>query len=358
MSNGHGANGKVVHYGKVSGFSTKSVVPHSGPNLARPHSVAPATRQIRASSHYGSSGVHSPATFQSPPSNAGGPEPSNALVLRGQDNSAEDPVAQKWAKQIAQIFNAVDEWIVAYIAPQNFNVINDCRSNKKLWDYMCSVTYPGRPQEGDSHSVYLLRKEVTRKFFVKRLMVQHIVRSIWSIDIWLGFDKETDSALKGAEYALRNTELFRTHERQGLVETQGRIVKKIMESETFAQFRQKKNNAMTEQFKQILSSLMNPGASREKSVAALNDIVWLSFETSANMFMSSLHFGFVWNDTCTKFSHESHVACNHYDMNGMELQIRQFRLMLVITPGITVRDDRGMNIIPRRVMKSQVLVMP
>jgi hypothetical protein len=270
----------------------------------------------------------------------------------------EDPAAEAWAVTFLKIFDTIGSWIEAHIAPEHIDITQKCANSSRLWDYMCQVTYPSQQPEGDSHSRHLLASDHTRKAFVKRLMVQHLVRSVWNMGLWFGFSEDMDTRIKETEAAMKDTEQFRNLDRQEILDRQARIVQHILDSKTFKEFRQKKTNTLTEQFKQILGPMVNPEVSRESAATGLNDITFIAFEQAANMATSRLHFGYVWNETCSKFSHESHVAMNPQGKDGMTLQLRHYRLMLVITPGITMRLDRGLNIVPKRVLKSTVMVMP
>jgi hypothetical protein len=327
--------------------------PPSTPN--RSQSVAPFAMRNRQASAFNPNQSAFRPTQPSQLAPFGNPSPSSALVRfnHQQDDGSEQP----WGRMFQKLFDAIMGWIEAHIAPEYIDLKERCRNNSRLWEYMCSVTYPNQPMEGSSHSEHLLSNGHTRKAFIMRLMVQHIVRSVFHIDLWIGFSDESDARLRETLNAMNNTEQFRSMDRQEILDQQAMIVQAITEHSRFKEFRQKKTNLLTEQFKQILGAMVNPEVSRETAATGLNDITWLAFEQAATMVMSRLHFGYVWNDTCSKFSHESHVALNAKGENGMTLQIKQMRLMLVITPGITTREDRGLNIVPKRVLKSTVLVM-
>ena len=130
----------------------------------------------------------------------------------------------------------------------------------------------------------------------------------------------------------------------------------ILTDPDFPSFRQRKESFHQQRLKTIVGPLMDGSASRSDAGYDLHNIAATALQISANMFQSRLSFQFVWNDTCTKFTADSHIA-KETAVDAVTLQMRQWRLKLVITPGVTIRDDRGMSIVPRRVLRSEVLVM-
>jgi hypothetical protein len=286
----------------------------------------------------------------------GDPSPSRALVPLGQ-RQPEDAETAYWAQSFEKIWDAIGKWIEENVAPAYVSILEKCQNSRALWEYMLAVTYPDKPQDAASHAACLLQSDMTRRAFVKRLMVQHTTKSVFVPELWFGFSPDVDKRIQETIDALASTEQFRNIDRQNILDQQALIVQGIMSSKFFNEFRQKKTNLLTAQFKQILIPVLAPDVNRDNAARGLNDLSWLIFEQACKMATSGLHFGYVWNETCSKFSHESHVSLNAQGMDGMTLQLRQYRLMVVMTPGITTREDRGLNIVPKRLLKSTVLTM-
>jgi hypothetical protein len=150
--------------------------------------------------------------------------------------------------------------------------------------------------------------------------------------------------------------VYKTFERQSIVDKTGQTIGAILKDPDFPAFRQRKESFHQQRLKTIVGPLMDLTASRHDAGFDLHNIASTAFQVSANMFQSRLNFQFVWNDTCSKFVAECHVA-KDTNLDPSTLQTKQWRLKLVITPGITLRDDRGLNLVPKRVLRSEVLVM-
>jgi hypothetical protein len=150
--------------------------------------------------------------------------------------------------------------------------------------------------------------------------------------------------------------VFKTYARQTIIDYQAYLIANIIMSPNFPEYRHNRIIYHAGKMKTIIGTIMDPLADKNAAGRELDAIAVEALETSANMFQSRLTFQFVFNDTCSKFAAESHVALNS-QLNSMMLQIKQWRLMLVVTPGITLRSDQGMSILPKKVTKSEVLVM-
>ena len=148
---------------------------------------------------------------------------------------------------------------------------------------------------------------------------------------------------------------YKVAERQALLETQGQLVARILTHARFQEFRQYKATFHCDRVKLIVGPMLPTIKARQESQWDLFSIVTSAMELSACMFQGRRLFSFIWNDTCAKFAAENHNALDNM-MPPMTLQVRQWRLKLVITPGIAVRDERNPAIV-RRVLKSDVMVM-
>lgn len=150
--------------------------------------------------------------------------------------------------------------------------------------------------------------------------------------------------------------VFKTFERQVITDQIASVINTIILDPEFPAFRQRKQNYHHQRLKTIVGPLMDNGASRSDAGFDLHNITATALQTSANIFQSRLNLQFMWNNTCSKFSVEAHTA-KDAPVDPVTLQMRQYRLKLVITPSITLRDDRGLSVMPKRVQRAEVLVM-
>jgi hypothetical protein len=103
--------------------------------------------------------------------------------------------------------------------------------------------------------------------------------------------------------------------------------------------------------------MLNDGVDRTTAGKDLGIIAVNAWDLSAKMNSSHLTFQITFPETASKFTASSMAAKDQPSEKSMELQIRQTRLKLVITPVITMRDDRGTTILAKNLHHSTVLTM-
>ena len=94
----------------------------------------------------------------------------------------------------------------------------------------------------------------------------------------------------------------------------------------------------------------------ESALNELSGISSMALRLSAVLNTCRLSFQYQFNECGIKFSEQSHRALNNV-LTGRELQSQQWRVMCVVTPGITYRNDAGASLDPRLLAKANVLVM-
>lgn len=106
----------------------------------------------------------------------------------------------------------------------------------------------------------------------------------------------------------------------------------------------------------MIGPLLNSDAARADAGQELGGIVITAWDLAIKMTTSHLTFQVYFPETCSKFTAATmHAKDSRID--AMQLQIQQARLKLVITPVITMRDDRGTTIMAKSILPSDVLLM-
>lgn len=144
--------------------------------------------------------------------------------------------------------------------------------------------------------------------------------------------------------------------RQTFVDSMSEAVQSIMDSPTFGTFRQEQLGLHTKHLRDILGSLLNKGCARAKAGRELGDIVIAAWELSIKMSTSRLSFQIYFPETTAKFS----AATMHpidTNVDPVKLQVQQAHLKLVVTPVITMRDDRSTTIKAKNIHLAKVLLM-
>lgn len=118
-----------------------------------------------------------------------------------------------------------------------------------------------------------------------------------------------------------------------------------------------KVNQATTRVKDIVGLMMNMNnVDRESAHHELHGICENGLRLSAILNTSRLSFQFIFNECGIKFSDQSHRSLNS-SIPARELQAHHWRVMCVVTPGITYRNDAGVSVDPRFLSKANVLLM-
>jgi len=344
----------------------KALVP--GTYITRDHQQLPpglakskwsAQFQSRTGSRYNPGAAHSVSGV----SEYGSPNPKNpspmALIMRserGEDGALLTTWADNFSKRFNHILNFTKKYTKGHKPGSEVRIQNEA---PKIWAYMCELLYPGRLRDGAGHAIHLWNEDKARPYLVQRLVVQQAMLSMFGEDAWAGYDAATEAEMRDLHERLQAVDVFKPHERQEIIDRQAAILAKMMENKRWREFRSWKVNDHFQRFKKMIGPVVYSepkSQTLEDAFFDLYGIVDSFFDLAIEIVKSRLSFQFVWNDTCTKFTAENHNAVNS-DLPPITIQLKQWRLKLVMTPGITMRNDQGMNITPRQVLKSDVLVM-
>ncbi|KAK3371591.1 hypothetical protein B0T24DRAFT_578910 [Lasiosphaeria ovina] len=276
-------------------------------------------------------------------------------------SDAPDAEALQWAKEFSRMFSLVLGFCNSYMQiPAARDMAQHVKaSSPPLWKYMCRVISPADEAAGEAQATALLKDARTRPYLVQRLIAQHMVLFMFSADGWLEFDAEHDAAMKQLTEQLSSKAVVKPHERQALIDRQAELVQSMTVHAKWPSFRQYKVNDHFQKLKKMMGPLVcaRPGRNmHQEAFYDLHSVTTSAWDLSAKLVLSRLTFNYVWNDTGAKFSDESHVAIENKE-NPVILQIKQARIKLAVTPIITMRDDRGLAVMPKCLSKSEVLIM-
>jgi hypothetical protein len=151
----------------------------------------------------------------------------------------------------------------------------------------------------------------------------------------------------------------KAHERQAIVDRRSELVKEMADGPNSTAF---KNFKLT-QHHGHLKTMVAPFLSRHKLANAdkeafydLFAITTSAWDLSAKLFAARRTFQYVWNDVGTRYSADTHEPLD-CTVSRLTLQYEQCRVMLCATPAVTMRNDQGMNIETKNIIKSGVLVL-
>ncbi|KAK6610718.1 hypothetical protein H4I96_02316 [Botrytis cinerea] len=257
-------------------------------------------------------------------------------------------ISVAFAKDFSDIFALAEGWARSYCCIPNIQEDRAiASSNQALWNYMTKLTY-NDPQSAHSHVMALLSSENTRFWFVMRMAMSYCFDNIMTLKT---FEQYNDTQLTARPTAS-------AEKRQKLVAEQSAVVKSVINAPEFARFRNDSLTNHTKHLRDILGPLMNEGTSKSKAGTDLGAIIIASMDLCCRMWTAKLSFQVIFPELLgNKFTAGTMIAKDHPRDNPYQLQTKQKRLKLVMTPSITMRDDNSITIIAKSLHKASVLLM-
>ena len=151
----------------------------------------------------------------------------------------------------------------------------------------------------------------------------------------------------------------KTFERQAMIDRRAELVTEMATRPNEAAFKNHKLNQHHQHMKKIVAPFLPRDKKSTVAQEAFYDLFAIAgsaWDVSAKLFRSRLTFQYVWNDAYTRFSAEAHKPVG-IELDPMMLQLEHWRVKLCVTPTITMRNDQGMTIATKNILKSGVLVM-
>jgi hypothetical protein len=145
--------------------------------------------------------------------------------------------------------------------------------------------------------------------------------------------------------------------RQNIIDNQAKAVQSVVGSSDYNTFRSNQLIYHTKRLRDMLGPMLNMNCARAEAGRDLGAIAVQAWDICVQMHTSFLTFQVYFPETSTKFTASTMEAKDQRDRDPMQLQIAQIRLKLVITPVVTMRDDRGTTIRAKNLHKSSVLTM-
>ncbi|PBP27504.1 hypothetical protein BUE80_DR001761, partial [Diplocarpon rosae] len=276
-----------------------------------------------------------------------------ALVLHTNVNDPS-PVYQQ---EFSDLYGMVEGWVQSYCHLPNLE--NDravARTNQTLWSFMMNCTYPGQRQDSHTHVMTLLNDTSARSWFVMRMGVSYIMDEILSFAPYKLFSADVDAELESVKVKIAERGLA-NEARQALVDQRAKAIQGIVSSQNWVAFRKASLAIHSKRLRDILGPMLNDYSLRSTAGSDLGAVILKAWDLSVNMNTSQLTFQIYFPETAQKFNASTMIAKDKNYIDPMSLQIKQARLKLVITPVVTMRDDRGTTIRAKNLHKSTVLTM-
>ncbi|TGO83947.1 hypothetical protein BPOR_0570g00020 [Botrytis porri] len=267
-------------------------------------------------------------------------------------------ISVAFTKDFSDIFALAEGWARTYCCIPNIQEDHAiASSNQALWSYMTKLTYSD-PQSAHSHVMALLSSETTRFWFVMRMAMSYCFDNIMTLKTFEQYNNSVAAHLANIREQLTARPTASAEKRQKLVAEQSAVVKSVIKAPDFAKFRNDLLTNHTKHLRDILGPLMNEGTSKSKAGTDLGAIIIASMDLCCRMWTAKLSFQVIFPELLgNKFTAGTMIAKDHPRDNPYQLQTKQKRLKLVMTPSITMRDDNSITIIAKSLHKASVLLM-
>ncbi|KAK4188822.1 hypothetical protein QBC35DRAFT_548451 [Podospora australis] len=279
-----------------------------------------------------------------------------ALRPKGQLAHTAPREAEDWEPEFSRLFTMVKGYCKLFEnSPVPIaHLENHVRTRAAdLWNHMARILHPADLKVGEKYLGLAIRNDAYRQHLLTRVILQYLVNSLFSPEGWEGFSPDLDAELKDLSRKLmggRGVQVYKSHERQALLDRRTSLVSQILASEHGEAFQSDKKAYHTSCIQTMISPFTSAGNTFE-DVAGLVNRAWV---LSREMWLSGLMFIFTWNDPGAKFSPESHLAIA--DNSSAVKGTHGWKIKLAVTPSVVVREDRNMTIKTTPILKSKVLV--
>ncbi len=113
---------------------------------------------------------------------------------------------QEWRDIIFTVFKMVAGWVKLHCGEVNEDLTAQLATKfPRLWEYICSITYPQNMKNAASHAIYMLNDKLIRPIFISRLLLQYVVQKMWDPKSWEGWNDDLTEVLEESRLRLERS---------------------------------------------------------------------------------------------------------------------------------------------------------
>ncbi|KAH8677943.1 hypothetical protein BX600DRAFT_506936 [Xylariales sp. PMI_506] len=258
------------------------------------------------------------------------------------------------------------------------------------WKYILSMGLPNVTQSA-SHMSTLLSRGDCRHYVIKRVIIDYVYHRLIAPEVFFGFSEELDQHLRALQGRLRGRQADDASEssnsshagaarapgmvpesntrtdsadgprpqgksRQRVIKDHAKVVRFILDDPASAAF----GTSLVAKHGGMLSTILRPMRSciydDEQATKALKVAVNIAWKITCKIWSSGMTLHFFFPETGTKFSYGTMKPMNYQHVSPETMQYSQYRIMLVISPTLSLRDDRDMRALrTHEIMKADVV---
>ncbi|KAI1330698.1 hypothetical protein F5Y16DRAFT_396189 [Xylariaceae sp. FL0255] len=235
-------------------------------------------------------------------------------------------------------------------------------ADHNTWKYICGATYANFEQASE-HTAFLLKNDRYVNCLLKRLCVEYLMKKIMTPQIFIGFRNKYNEHLSDLQHTMANHAEMRStpiRTRQRVTQDHARLIRAIAADPDISKYRK----YIVEQHGTMLATFLEPFRSRDALAAKVHSdfclMVAACWDISIKVWSSGQTLHYVFPECASKYVEGTQEPLNWPEVVPKieKLLDSQYRLSLVITPTMTLRDGRDEKELQcHGVHKAQVLVM-
>ncbi|KAH7021245.1 uncharacterized protein B0I36DRAFT_393532 [Microdochium trichocladiopsis] len=228
-----------------------------------------------------------------------------------------------------------------------------------VWEYMTKLAIIDN-QHGSTHMTYLLNEPHYRPYVVQRMIVDYIFKKMFSPSIFLGYSADMDGHLAALHHQIVSMGSLKlscndakARTRQKVMEDHAKLARTILGQPDAATFRR----AVVDKHAYLLLNLVK---SMRCQKVEERECLRLIKETATKTWISGMTVHYYFPDCGTKFQYPGMEALNARQVgrNAHQLQAAQSRIAFVVTPTVTLRDEREKGSLKTYgIRKAEILIM-
>ncbi|KAI0601772.1 hypothetical protein F4775DRAFT_352439 [Biscogniauxia sp. FL1348] len=247
--------------------------------------------------------------------------------------------------------------------PPNVDVSALQAQEPQTWSYLTGLVYDN-PNDASSHMRFLMSNDQYTAYVIQRMCIDYLFKKIVAPQVYLGFSPDMDGHLSALQAQIstiaqgnhRNT----SRARQRVIEEHARLIQAMVKSEKMKHFRTRVVDRHASMLAHILEPLRSQDVTHEQALKSLRIMVAATWDISTKVWTGGMTLHYVFPDTGSKFAFGTMDALNGRQVARTPelLQFSQCRISLVVTPTLTLRDDRDRDYLKTfGIHRAEVLVM-
>ncbi|KAH6676147.1 hypothetical protein F5X68DRAFT_157743 [Plectosphaerella plurivora] len=201
-----------------------------------------------------------------------------------------------------------------------------------------------------------LQDDLSRSCLFARVVVDFICERIMVPSAWQGFEFQTDRRIQQLQAEKGMGPVVTGHGRIAYTSAIVDVINVIINSDRYEAYRESRVEYFARELEAMLSPLMNQFANLADAFKDLRAMVTKAWSLSAKTLTSRLVFEYRFPDAGSRFTLQSMIAVAP-NIDGYQLQVEHWRVQLVVTPVITVRNDNGNTLSVDVTNLAEVLLM-